>query len=224
MFSGFSTPSPLFRVLPGPTEPGGPHPASDDAELASALHFADPGPLVLLPGRGAPTFVPPSSAPAASSAWQTWQDAVFRPVLAPALVRAAICAGRDNARELRAGDLALADALTSGVTESARDPGHRLLRRLRAARGVRWVARLQFWAAEGETPALFPTVFAGHCALFHLPLRTMLLAYAACEWRAAGGGELGEALAASRPAVDGTLADLARDGHVSARVQPNWRL
>lgn len=181
-----------------------------DAELDRVLRLMDPGPTVLPPGEGAPTFFSPSPVPgqplgaglaAWQLAWNHWQENTFGPVLAPALARAATLAAGDRARELREVDLALAGGLEPAVRERARVCGRRLLARLGPTQAARWADRFKSWAADGQTPALFPTVYAAGCALFHLPLRPALLSYAFLEWRAAGAGRAGGPPADTAPAA-----------------------
>ena len=65
--------------------------------------------------------------------------------------------------------------------------GRRLLARLSASRGERCLSKFQQWAAADEMPAHFPTIYAAQHALFHLPTRLLVPAYAYWEWSAAGG-------------------------------------
>ena len=126
-------------------------------------------------------------------AWERWVSRTFAPILAPALMEARELALAGRAHELRAADVALAERL--GRPRSARlgESGQRLLADLRGARSARWLERFQTWAADGSTPALFPTVFAARAALFQLPPRPMLAAYARLEWQAASVGPVVEA-------------------------------
>lgn len=150
--------------------------------------------LIVPPGvETALTFSPPdptADGPAWQRAWEGWVAGWFVPVLAPALVAMADLAARERVRELRAADLDLAGRCSPEVATRLHDSGSRLLSDLRGARSTRWLNRFEAWAASGETPALFPTLFAARSALFHLPPRPMLAGYARLEWRAASGSDL----------------------------------
>lgn len=170
-----------------------PRPESVPAGPSEVLSLGETG-LIGLPSdevRAALTFVVTPTggagddADARRGAWEYWCREVFAPVLAPALVEIAACAAHDRARELRDADLALAGRLSAGTLPRAREEGRRLLAHLQGVRSARWLSRFVTWAAAGETPALFPTVFAARAGLFHLPPRPLLFGYALLEWRAA---------------------------------------
>lgn len=204
--------------------PGSPPPARFPRENRAAgpseeLSLGETGLIGLPPVEIPLTFRPgPHGRPVA--AWEEWTTRIFAPILAPALLEAARLADQDRTRDLRAADLRLAAQLDpsgapDGVTRGVREEGPRLLVHLHGARSARWVSRFETWAASGETPALFPTVFAARAALFHLPPRPMLFGYALLEWRAAArcdqppcpvGLTPEAALALVRP----TIADLLR--------------
>ena len=52
-------------------------------------------------------------------------------------------------------------------------------------RGSRSALRLRAAADRGETPGLYPVVFALQSAIYNVPVRAALVAYARLEWRAA---------------------------------------
>ncbi len=169
-----------------------PFPAREPAAGPSEVLAVGSTSLVVLPGvETVLTFSPPG--PTANGltwqlAWEEWAAGWFAPVLAPALVTMANLAARERVRELRAADLELAARLVPEVSTRLRASGRRLLSELHGARSARWLSRFEAWAAGGETPALFPTLFAARSALFHLPTRPMLEGYARLEWRAASPG------------------------------------
>lgn len=155
---------------------------SEELSLGETGLIAKPGVETAL------TFVPPApggNAVAWRGAWEGWVSGWFVPVLAPSLLEMTNLAVHERVRELRAADLALAARLAPEALPRLGEAGRRLLADLRGARSARWLERFQTWAGNGETPALFPTIFAARAALFHLPPRPMLVDYARLEWRAA---------------------------------------
>lgn len=146
--------------------------------------------LIVLPGVEGPLTFSPPGADADGRTWQEWVAGWFVPVLAPALVAMADLAARERVRELRVADHDLAARFAPEIVARLRESGRRLLSDLHGARSTRWLSRFEAWAARGETPALFPTLFAARSALFHLPPRLMLAGYARLEWRAASGSDL----------------------------------
>ena len=152
---------------------------SSDLEFARVLRTADPGPTL----DGPLTFLPVG---AWLPAWQKWQAEVFVPHLAPSLFHTAILGG-GGAREILAIDRTLETALPPDACARSRAAGRRLLTRLSASRGERCLGKFQAWVAAEEMPAHFPTIHAAQHALFHLPLRLLVPAYAYWEWTAAGG-------------------------------------
>lgn len=167
-----------------------------DPEFARVLRISHPGaafdvPLTFLPPRGA--------APAAwLQAWETWREQVLAVAIAPVLSAAASHARQGAAREIQALNLGLSAALDPAAAARSAVAGALLLRRLSAARGERWLGRLQAWAAAGEAAAHFPVIYAAQYMLFHLPLRLLLPSYAYLEWTVAGGAAPDFAAAAAR--------------------------
>ncbi len=171
---------------------------STDPEFPRVLRTADPGPAL----DGPLTFLPPANATPAEwlRAWSDWRQTRLVPVLAPVLLQTAALATRGCAREMLALDREIDASFDGDARECSRAAGQRLLGRLASSRGERWLGRFQQWVAAGEMPAHFPVVYAGQHALFHLPLRLLLPAYAYWEWTAA---------MASRPSVGGPAPDFA---------------
>ncbi len=156
---------PLFSVA-GPS----------DQELARVLRTADPGPALA----GPLTFLP-------GSPWQAWREQVLVPVLAPSLLQTATLAVRGGAKEIREFDREMDAAFSPDARTRSQAAGRRLLARLCASRGERCLSKFRQWTAVDEMPAHFPTIHAVQHALFHLPLRLLVPAYAYWEWSAAGG-------------------------------------
>ena len=156
---------------------------SADPEFPRVLRTADCAPVL----DGPLTFLPAAGVSPAGwlAAWQDWRNTALTNPLAPTLMQTADLAGRGLAREMRALDGELDAALDPSARERSAAAGRRLLARLAASRGERWLGRFQQWTAAGETPAHFPVIFAGQHALFHLPLRLLIPAYAYWEWSAA---------------------------------------
>ena len=193
-----------------------------DPEFARVLRTADPGPAL----DGPLTFLPPAScsAPAWTAAWTHWRDRTLAVTVAPILAAVATHAGRGEVREIQALDLGLAAALEGLAAMRSASAGALCLRRLSAARGERWLAKLQRTAAAGQTPAQFPVVYAAQSVLFHLPLRLLVPGYAYWEWTAA---------MAARPPASGSppkfsaeaaglraLADRTLSSHVFDAAEP----
>ena len=147
-----------------------------DLEFARVLRIADPDSALA----GPLTFLPAGS-------WQAWREQVLIPIFAPALLQVAADAARGCAREVLALDRALDAALSPDARTRGQAAGRRLLARLASSRGERCLSKFQQWVSGDEMPAHFPTIYAVQHALFHLPLRLLVPAYAYWEWSAAGG-------------------------------------
>ncbi len=160
----------LFSATAGPS----------DLEFSRVLRTADPG-LAL---DGPLTFSPGGTWP---EAWRVWREQVFVPTLAPALLQTAAFATHGGAKEIQSLDLQIDAALSPDARTRSQTAGRRLLARLASSRGERCLGKFQQWAAADEMPAHFPTIHAVQHALFHLPLRLLVPAYAHWEWSAAGG-------------------------------------
>ena len=151
-----------------------------DGEFARVLRTADPG-LAL---EGPLTFLPTGAWPLV---WQRWQAELLVPHLASALLQTAAHAVRGCAREILELDRALDAVLSPETRVRSGAAGRRLLARLAASRGERCLGKFHQWATADEMPAHFATIHATQHALFHLPLRLLVPAYAYWEWSAAGG-------------------------------------
>ncbi len=156
---------------------------STDPEFLRVLRTADPGPAL----DGPLTFFPAVGATPAGwlGTWNEWRQTVLATSLAPTLLQTFALAERGCARETLALDRELDAKLDPATRERSAAAGRRLLVRLAASRGERWLGRFQQWVAAGEMPAHFPVIYAAQHALFHLPLRLLVPAYAYWEWSAA---------------------------------------
>lgn len=179
---------------------------SADPEFPRVLRTSDPGPAL----DGPLTFLPdPAALPADwLRAWNDWRENFLARSLAPVLLQTASFAMRGCARETLALDRELDASLNPAARARSTVAGRRLLARLAFSRGERWLGRCQQWVAAGEMPAHFPVVYAGQQALFHLPLRLLIPAYAYWEWSAA---------MSARPCVGGPTPDFAGEADALCR-------
>ena len=178
-----------------------------DLEFGRVLRTADPGPAL----DGPLTFLPDAGAlPTAwHDAWNHWRQTVLTPRLALALLQTAALATRGCAREMLALDRELDGTLEPDARERSRAAGLRLLARLASSRGERWLGKFQQWVGCDEAPAHFLVVCAGQHALFHLPLRLLVPAYAYWEWSAA---------VSARPPAGGTAPDFTSETDALCRL------
>ena len=154
-----------------------------DPEFLRVLRISDLGVAL----DGPLTFAPPAGSPAPAwlEAWRLWREGPCATTLGPAMVTAAEHAGQGKAREIQELNVALHAALAPPAAARSALAGARLLRRLGASRGERWLGKLRAGAAAGGLPIHFAVVYAAQSALFHLPLRQLVPGYAYWEWTAA---------------------------------------
>ena len=173
---------------------------SADPEFPRVLRTADPGPAL----DGPLTFLPDADESPVDwlHSWGEWRQGVLIRFLAPLLLQATTLAGRGCTREMLTLDRELDTSLDPAVRERSTAAGRRLLARLASSRGDRWLGRFQQCTVAGETPAHFPTIYAGQHALFHLPLQLLIPTYAYWEWSAA---------MSARPSNGGTTPDFASE-------------
>ena len=170
-----------------------------------------------------------SFAPAAEAhfagVWSIWIEQVFGAHLLDAMVAVMSLARADHSRDLLAVDARLAAQLPPEAVLRLRRAGHDMLRGMDGLRGSRPAQKLAAAAERGETPGLFPIVFALQSAIYNVPLRAALIAYGRLEWRAArdahGGprdepDEASSALILAR--IDSRLDPAADSGAVAAVV------
>ena len=174
------------------------------------LRISDPGAALDGPLSFAPSLG--STAQAWLKAWRGWRDGTCATAIGPAMITAAEYAGQGKAREIQELNVTLHTALEPLAAARSALAGARLLRRLGTSRGERWLGKLQA-AAAGGLPVHFAIVYAAQSALFHLPLRQLVPAYAYWEWTAA---------LSARPPVAGSplafLGEAAALGETAAGI------
>jgi hypothetical protein len=117
------------------------------------------------------------------TAWATWQTGLFLPVIAPAFAELWHCAESGRVAELSAADA----FLDAELPEPARQHGREAAAAYREGKTellhhrpwFQFVERVR----EKRSPGQVASFFALHCALFHLPLSSSLLAYAWFEFQ-----------------------------------------
>lgn len=154
-----------------------------DPEFLQALRICDVTPAL----DGALTFLPAVADCAGQwdRSWTGWLEGFFTGVAAPALLLATEHARAGRGRELLELDAGLAKSFDEATLRRSAGAGERILKRLSAARGVRWLDRLQAAVASGATPGNFLVAYACQGALFHLNPRAVLGTCAYWEWIAA---------------------------------------
>jgi hypothetical protein len=120
------------------------------------------------------TFRAGAAFPLAANAWQ---EAVFAPILLPALRAALTHARRGEVRELAALDLRLSDQLGDGLRADSLRAGRRLALLGSTLRGDRLLPRLAESVRTGNSPGHLAIVFAARCGAFSLPDRIAIGAY-----------------------------------------------
>ena len=154
-----------------------------DPEFLRALRICDVTPVL----DGALTFLPPATPIAAhwDGAWAKWLEGYFSDVAVPTLAAAVEHARAGRGRELLDLDAELAKSLDQETLRRSARAGEKILKRLSAARGVRWLDRFQSAVSAGTTPGNFVVAYACQGALFHLNGRAVLGTCAYWEWIAA---------------------------------------
>jgi hypothetical protein len=130
-----------------------------------------------------------SFAPAAGAhfagVWSHWVEHVYGAQLIDAMLGVMSATRLDHTRDPLLLDAQMASVFTPDVVVRLRRAGHAMLHRMDGMRGSRSALRLRAAADRGETPGLFPIVFALQSAIYNVPARAALVAYARLEWRAA---------------------------------------
>ncbi len=106
-----------------------------------------------------------------------WRDAVFSPILLPALRATLGHARRGEVREISALDLRLSEQLGENAREGSLRAGLRLAAHGCDLRGDRLLPRLGEWVRDGVSPGHLAIIFAARCAAFSLPDRIAAGAY-----------------------------------------------
>lgn len=117
--------------------------------------------------------------------WSHWAVETFGPHLLEVMLHAMNATRADHTRDVLACDAHLAGVFAPDVVLRLRRAGHAMLGRMDGMRGSRSALKFRAAAVRGETPGLFPVVFALQSAVYNVPARASLLAYARLEWRAA---------------------------------------
>lgn len=112
-----------------------------------------------------------------ATAANAWRDAVFSPVLLPALRATLGHARRGEVREISALDKRISDELGEISREGSLRAGNRLAAHGCDLRGDRLLPRLGEWVRDGVTPGHLAVIFAARCAAFSLPDRIAIGAY-----------------------------------------------
>ncbi len=168
-----------------------------------------------------------SFAPAAGAhfagVWSHWVEHVYGAQLLDAMLGVMSATRLDHTRDPLALDAQVATFFAPDTVLRLRRAGHAMLHRMDGMRGSRSALRLRGAADRGETPGLFPIVFALQSSIYNVPARAALVAYARLEWRAArdahGGpwdepGEIANDLILSQ--VDARLLPPAEPADVAA--------
>lgn len=130
-----------------------------------------------------------SFAPAAGAhfagVWSHWVEQVYGARLLDAMLGVMSATRLDHTRDVLRLDAQAAADFAPEALLRLRRAGHAMLQRMDGLRGSRSALRLRSAAERGETPGLFPIVFALQSAIYNVPARAALAAYARLEWRAA---------------------------------------
>jgi hypothetical protein len=168
-----------------------------DGSVPAVIQFAEssatpgwgeiPAPLRSSPGTFGGECL--SFAPAAGAhfagVWSHWVEHVYGAQLLETM-RAVMAATRlDHTRDPLVLDAELASFFAPDTVLRLRRAGHAMLHRMDGMRGSRSALRLRAAADRGESPGLYPIVFALQSAIYNVPVRAALVAYARLEWRAA---------------------------------------
>ncbi len=117
--------------------------------------------------------------------WGHWVEHVYGAQLVDAMLAVMLATRLDHTRDPLVLDAQVALYFAPEVVLRLRRAGHAMLRRMDGMRGSRSALRLRLAAERGETPGLYPIVFALQSAIYNVPARAALIAYARLEWRAA---------------------------------------
>lgn len=118
--------------------------------------------------------------------WRPWRDAVFRPMLVPAMERARIAAAAGDLPEIAACDRRLDAVLPPDAAARSRMAGALLLENFRWPAGERTLRRYAMEAAGRRAPGHLPVVAAVRGAAFCLPPAMAVAGYLLMEARGAG--------------------------------------
>lgn len=114
-----------------------------------------------------------------------WRDAVFLPVLVPA-VGEAWAAAKRGFREMAAADAALNAKLAGPLARNSRAAGRLIAASLHAPAGEHGLDKFLRAIGSGGSPGNMATVFAARASIFHFPKDIILAGLVFAEMRSAG--------------------------------------
>lgn len=147
------------------------------AEIIRAAKLCAPG----IESLGKLTF---EGDPADSTAVDRWRDAVFIPLLAPA-IREATLAAKQGCRELVRIDTSLDKRLAGPLAKTSRAAGKTIAAALQAPNSEPILKKFLAAVDRGESPGHAAVVFAARASVFHFPERIVAGALVLLEMRAA---------------------------------------
>ena len=118
-----------------------------------------------------------------------WRDAVFVPVLVPAL-EAAWSAGKQGFREMAAADTSLDAKLAGPLAKTSRAAGRMIAASMHAPAGEQGLEKFLRAIDRGESPGHMAAVFAARASIFHFPKDIILAGLVFAEMRTAHVEEL----------------------------------
>jgi hypothetical protein len=115
-----------------------------------------------------------------------WNEAIFRPLIQPALLEVLDRALDGGSFEISTLDCQLDASLPASVKLQSRDAGKRLVGGLLAPRGDRLIERYRNSVLAGNSPGHLAVIHSLRAAVFHLPPRILIASYLLQEGIAAG--------------------------------------
>jgi hypothetical protein len=146
-------------------------------EILRAAKLCSPG----LESLGRLTF---DSDPTEVSAVAHWRDAVFLPLLAPA-IRDTATASRQGCRELVCVDKALDKRLAGPLAKTSRASGLAIANALQAPNSEPALKKFLAAVGAGTTPGHMVIVFSARASVFHFPVQVIAGALVVLEMRTA---------------------------------------
>jgi hypothetical protein len=163
------------------------------AEIVRAAKLCAPG----IESLGTLTF---DGDPVNPNAVTAWREAVFLPLLAPA-IREATIAAKHGCRELVLVDASLDMRLAGPLAKTSRTSGRSIAAALQAPNSEPVLKKFLAAVAGGESPGHAAVVFAARASVFHFPACIVAGALVLLEMRAAP-------IDASWAAVESCIASL----------------
>lgn len=147
------------------------------SEIVRAAKLCAPG----IDSLGTLTF---DGDPENAAAVARWRDAVFLPLLSPALHDATL-ASRLGFRELLSVDAALDTRIAGPLAKTSRSSGRLIAAALKAPNSESILKKFLAAVSEGKTPGHIAVVFAARASVFHFPARIVAGALVLLEMRSA---------------------------------------